>query len=197
MTIPIDSPQTFELEAEIYGWYTEKNKLTTSRKYIKLRTHRCTREELGFEPQGGSQQVKNREQAKFSPITQDQAYDVYRMIGQWQCFDEDQDDEIELLGNANSGTAQTLRFNLKKCNSNDSNTECDSSIEQGSYFNDKWIAFLSDEKTFNSITNEVQQESIITWLPVQAIGPMSISYEVFREELKQEESLFKDNVEVD
>ena len=54
MTIPIESEQTFELEAEIYGWYTEKNKLTTSRKYIKLRTHRCTREELGFEPQGGS-----------------------------------------------------------------------------------------------------------------------------------------------
>jgi len=58
----------------------------------------------------------------------------------WYCFDEEQDEEIELYGNKDSGTAMTLRINLMLCDP--AKTTCDQNFNKSQFFADKWLAIL-------------------------------------------------------
>ena len=166
MSQRVTSPQTVTLTAQLRAWGTPKNSLITVYKNIDLRTHPCTEQELGFK---GS--LPEETKYSISPVVADQEFDAKRMIGNWHCIDEEQDEEIDLFGSIEAGTAQTLRINLMKCDL--TKTTCDKDFNYEEFFADKWIAILSNEKSFEPDGEKTINESRISWIPVQNAAQMS------------------------
>ena len=100
-----EDPSIVTLEVYMYGWGVPDNSTETVSHKMKLRTHECTEAELGLIPE-------RMDEAKFFAPLSDNRNLIARMVGNWRCFDEEQERPIELYGNYNAGTAQTLKINL-------------------------------------------------------------------------------------
>ena len=105
MSKRIEHPKSVYLQAQLRSWYLPENSLNGVIKTVPLKTHVCSREELGLNQNKISD-------AKFFPIQPDSVQDVDRLVGNLHCLDDEQDEEVNLFGHADSGTAQVMRINL-------------------------------------------------------------------------------------
>ena len=132
---------------------------------ITLNTHKCTEEELGL----SDDKAKNDKEKKFYPVAKESQFDAKRLVGSWNCIDEEQDQEIELFGNYHTGTAQTIRIHLELCNVIGSDATEDCEKVEIDDLTDKYIVVLMNERNFDKDAPSERRlidQSRVTWIPV-------------------------------
>lgn len=134
-------------------------------KMDKLETHQCTNVELGVK---GKEEEKDGDlelmlaQSKFYQIYSGSKPDVEKYQHRFRCLDIDQ---VTLIGDSDSFQAQVLVLALELCDM--TKTECDETFDPVTAFQNMYVAYLKNEKTFNKIelhpNAQIEMESKLIW----------------------------------
>ena len=98
MSQRIEDPSTFQMEVKLRQWGTPENSLETVFNTTDLKTHPCTKEELGL--------GDTRDGAKFYPMASSFQSDALKLVGNFHCLDNL--DDLKMYGEFDSGEAQNL-----------------------------------------------------------------------------------------
>ena len=162
-----EDPSNYTLELMTYRWYIPENSFVTQYEYKTLKTHVCTEDELGF--------GRDRSVSRFYDYKDTAVQDVRRMIGNWNCIDEDQ--KYALQGYYSSSQATNLLLRLTKCQ-NPTEEGAPQICEDLDPTNDLrkfWIATLTNERLFDVALPENKQtleQAGIVWHAISIETPI-------------------------
>ena len=106
----VEGPSNYTLSAELVIYKNIKVGFEAEWFEVPLKFHKCSAAEIGL----GSNSQRDLEDKRLFDIHGDYLNDARSLLGNWNCFDDDQ--QFEIFGAYDASWSRSVRLNLNLCN---------------------------------------------------------------------------------